>query len=164
MKNSKQYSIKYYITLIKHLNVNQLYAKIRKEVDENDQLESMQKPNYKALEKQIKSLKGNIKGLNESKNDFNALIYNIPKMFKIIELIYDESGKAIDYYFREINKKFMLFTNLSKSQLINKRYREVIGEIPDEWLICYSEILKTNISVSGIILNSPENMKFLRGK
>ena len=51
MKNSKQYSIKYYITLIKHLNVNQLYAKIRKEVDENDQLESMQKPNYKALEK-----------------------------------------------------------------------------------------------------------------
>ena len=53
----------------------------------------MQKPNYKALEKQIKSLKGNIKGLNESKNDFNALIYNIPKMFKIIELIYDESGK-----------------------------------------------------------------------
>ena len=58
----------------------------------------------------------------------------------------------------------MLFTNLSKSQLINKRYREVIGEIPDEWLICYSEILKTNISVSGIILNSPENMKFLRGK
>ena len=120
----------------------------------------MQKPNYKALEKQIKSLKGNIKGLNESKNDFNALIYNIPKMFKIIELIYDESGKAIDYYFREINKKFMLFTNLSKSQLINKRYREVIGEIPDEWLICYSEILKTNISVSGIILNSPENIKY----
>lgn len=64
----------------------------------------MQKPNYKALEKQIKSLKGKIKGLNESKNDFNALIYNIPKMFKIIELIYDKSGKAIGYYFREINK------------------------------------------------------------
>ena len=42
MKNSKQYSIKYYITLIKCLNVNELYAKIRKEVDENDQLESMQ--------------------------------------------------------------------------------------------------------------------------
>ena len=54
MKNSKQYSIKYYITLIKCLNVNELYAEIRKEVDENDQLESMQKPNYKALEKQIK--------------------------------------------------------------------------------------------------------------
>ena len=120
----------------------------------------MQKPSYKDLEKQIKTLKGNIKGLNESKNEFYALIDNNPKMFKIIELIYDESGKAIDYYFREINKKFMLFTNLSKSQLINKRYREVIGEIPEEWLICYSKILKTNISVSGIILNSPENIKY----
>ena len=81
----------------------------------------MQKPSYKDLEKQIKTLKGNIKGLNESKNDFNALIYNIPKMFKIIELIYDESGKAIDYYFREINEKFMLFTNLSKSQKQSRR-------------------------------------------
>jgi len=120
----------------------------------------MQKPSYKDLEKQIKTLKGNIKGLNESKNEFYALIDNNPKMFKIIELIYDESGKAIDYYFREINTKFMLFTNLSKSQLINKRYREVIGEIPEEWLICYSKILKTNISVSGIILNSPENIKY----
>ena len=100
----------------------------------------MQKPSYKDLEKQNKSLKDNIKGLNESKNEFYALIDNNSKMFKIIELIYDESGKAIDYYFREINTKFMLFTNLSKSQLINKRYREVIGEIPEEWLICYSEI------------------------
>ena len=120
----------------------------------------MQKPSYKDLEKQNKTLKDNIKGLNESKNEFYALIDNNPKMFKIIELIYDESGKAIDYYFREINTKFMLFTNLSKGQLINKRYREVIGEIPEEWLICYSKILKTNISVSGIILNSPENIKY----
>jgi signal transduction histidine kinase len=44
--------------------------------------------------------------------------------------------------------------------LINKRYREVIGEIPEEWLICYSKILKTNISVSGITLNSTENIKY----
>ena len=52
----------------------------------------MQKPSYKDLEKQIKTLKGNVKGLNESKNEFYALIDNNPKMFKIIELILLTTG------------------------------------------------------------------------
>tara|TARA_B110001469_G_scaffold125556_1_gene141198 strand:+ start:693 stop:845 length:153 start_codon:yes stop_codon:yes gene_type:complete len=33
----------------------------------------MQKPSYKDLEKQIKTLKGNVKGLNESKREGGRL-------------------------------------------------------------------------------------------
>ena len=60
----------------------------------------MQKPSYKELEKQNELLnKGNLK----LENQFNDFFENIPKMFKIVELIYDKKGKAIDYLYCESN-------------------------------------------------------------
>ena len=54
----------------------------------------MQKPSYKELEKQNELLnKSNLKLENQLKNQFNDLIENIPKMFKIVELIYDKKER-----------------------------------------------------------------------
>jgi len=103
----------------------------------------MNKPTYEELENQILAQKTTIEHLKGSKKQYNDLVSSIPKMFKIIELIYDENGKGIDYYYREVNPAFEVFIEKSREQLIDKRSIQRFLPSDNYWLKTYNKVMKT---------------------
>ena len=69
-------------------------------------------------------------------------------MFKIIELIYDENGKGIDYYYRQTNPAFEMFIGKSREQLIDKRSTQCFEPLENYWLETYNKVMKTGMPVT----------------
>ena len=108
----------------------------------------MNKPTYEELENQILAQKTTIEHLKGSKKQYNDLVSSIPKMFKIIELIYDENGKGIDYYYREVNPAFEVFIEKPREQLIDKRSIQRLLPSDNYWLETYNKVMETGTPAS----------------
>ena len=108
----------------------------------------MNKPTYEELENQILAQKTTIEHLKGSKKQYNDLVNSTPKMFKIIELIYDENGKGIDYYYRQTNPAFEMFIGKSREQLIDKRSTQRFEPLENFWLETYNKVMNTGIPVT----------------
>ena len=108
----------------------------------------MNKPTYQELENQILAQKITIEHLKESKKQYNNLVNSTPKMFKIIELIYDENGKSIDYYYRQTNPDFEMFIGKSREQLIDKRSTQRFEPLENFWMETYNKVMNTGNPVT----------------
>ena len=108
----------------------------------------MNKPTYQELENQILAQKTTIEHLKERKKQYTDLLNSTPKMFKIIELIYDENGKGIDYYYRQTNPAFEMFIGKSREQLIDKRSTQCFEPLENYWLETYNKVMKTGMPVT----------------
>ena len=71
------------------------------------------------------------------RNLFNSLIEG----FCIIEMVFDTSGKPIDYRFLEVNKAFERQTGLHKAT--GKLMRELAPEHEDYWFDLYGKVALT---------------------
>ena len=103
----------------------------------------MKKPSYEELESQILAQKTTIDYLNGKTKEYNALVNSTPKMFKIIELIFDKNGKGTDFYYREVNPAFQKLVGKTKTQLIDKRFKELFEITDTLWIDTYNEVMKT---------------------
>jgi signal transduction histidine kinase/CheY-like chemotaxis protein len=74
-------------------------------------------------------------------NEYKMLFDSTTEMFQVIELIYNQSAKPIDYYYREVNPAFEKFTRKTRKQLINKRVNNIFSIVEDYWLEKYHEVL-----------------------
>ena len=81
--------------------------------------------------------------LKESENHYRQLFTSMTEMFEILELIYNENGKVIDYYYREINPAAEKFIGKPKNEIIDKRGKDVFNIIEDYWLEFYDRVSKT---------------------
>ncbi|MDB9873793.1 response regulator [Flavobacteriaceae bacterium] len=108
----------------------------------------MNKPTYQELENQILAQKITIEHLKESKKQYSVIVNSIPKMFKIIELIYDETGKGVDYYYRQTNPAFEIYVGKSREQLIDKRSTRRSEPLEKYWLETYNKVMNTGIPVT----------------
>jgi PAS domain S-box-containing protein len=81
--------------------------------------------------------------LKESEESYRQLFNSMTEMFQVIELIYDSNGKAIDYYYSQVNPAFEKLVNKSKEQLIGKRAKEIFGIVEDYWIDAYERVAKT---------------------
>jgi len=106
------------------------------------------KPTYQELENQILVQKTSIDSFKEKEKEYNDFVNSIPKMFKIIELIYDENGKGIDYYYRNVNPAFQKFIGKPKEELINKRSVKQFSSLDDYWLETSNKVKDTGAPVS----------------
>ncbi|MDD4543235.1 MAG: PAS domain-containing protein, partial [Clostridia bacterium] len=80
---------------------------------------------------------------------YENLIREIPVAYAYHKMIYDESGKPIDYEFLDVNEAFEKMTSLSSSQIIGKRVTEVIPTIIEDsfnWIEEYGKIAQSQIS------------------
>ncbi len=80
--------------------------------------------------------------LKQSEKYHDQLFGSMNLMFQVVELIHDENGKTIDYYYRDVNPTFEVLTGKTREQLINKRAKE-FGIIEDYWLEAYDEVAKS---------------------
>lgn len=101
------------------------------------------------LEKRITELE---KGLFDSENnksvEFQTLFDSMTEMLQVLELIYDEHGRPVDFYIRDTNLSFTKMVGKSKSQLINKKSSEIFSVIEDSWLTSLASVDKTGLAIS----------------
>lgn len=74
---------------------------------------------------------------------YRALLHAVPMGFCIIELVFDEDGRAVDYTFLEMNEAFVGQTGLHDA--VGKTIREIAPGIEEAWFQIYGEIARTGV-------------------
>ena len=74
-------------------------------------------------------------------NEYKMLFDSTTDLFQVIELIYNKSGKPVDYYYREVNPAFEKFTRKTRNQLIDKRVQNLFNVVKDSGLETYHKTL-----------------------
>lgn len=86
--------------------------------------------------------------LKQSELNYKHIFNSMFEMFKVIELVYDENGKAIDYKFLQVNPAFEKLANKKKSELLGKKAKDVFGIVEDYWIEIYDRTEKTGVAES----------------
>jgi PAS domain S-box-containing protein len=79
--------------------------------------------------------------LRASEERYRALFNAIDQGFALIDMHFDDAGKAVDYTFLEVNPAFGKHTGLSDT--IGRRISEVLPGIEDHWLQTYGKVALT---------------------
>ncbi|MEP0819279.1 MULTISPECIES: ATP-binding protein [Trichocoleus] len=85
------------------------------------------------------------KALRESEAKYRSLFESIDEGFCLIEVLFDEIGKADDYRFLEANPLFEKHTGLVDA--IGKTMRELVPEHDAYWLEVYGKIALTGVAI-----------------
>ncbi len=81
------------------------------------------------------------RALQRSDGRFRTLFESMGQGFCIIEIVFDESGKPVDYAFLETNPMFSQHTGLSN--VVGRRVREVAPDLEDGWFEFYGSVAKS---------------------
>lgn len=79
----------------------------------------------------------------ESGSRYHKIFNTMDEMFQLLELIYDEDGKVIDYIYLDVNPAFERLTGRTKEQLVGHRVKDIFGVVEDHWLEVYDRAVKT---------------------
>jgi PAS domain S-box-containing protein len=79
--------------------------------------------------------------LRDSEERYRSLFNSIDEGFCIVEVLFDDGGKAIDYRFLEVNPSFEKQTGLSGAQ--GKRMRELAPQHEEHWFEVYGNVART---------------------
>ena len=82
------------------------------------------------------------KTMRESESKYRTLFDSIDEAFCILELIYNESGKAIDCRYMEVNKVFAQHTGITEN-VVGKLASEVAPNLEEYWYKLYDRVLHT---------------------
>lgn len=73
---------------------------------------------------------------------FKQLFEELPLGVAVHQMIFDQSHKAIDYRFLDINKGFEEHTSLRKEDILNKTVKEILPGTEDIWIQRYEQVVK----------------------
>lgn len=79
--------------------------------------------------------------LKRSEERYRSLFDSIDEGFCVVEVLFDETEKAVDYRFLEVNRQFEQQTGIEDP--IGKTIREIVPEIESYWAELYGEVLLT---------------------
>ena len=83
--------------------------------------------------------------LRDSENQYRMLFTTIDEGFALIEMIFDENQKPIDYLFLQVNPAFERQTGIKNP--VNKKVSELVPDLNDIWFETYGRIAMTGESV-----------------
>ncbi|MGK0427576.1 MAG: PAS domain S-box-containing protein [Ulvibacter sp.] len=105
----------------------------------------MNRLSYKESEKELNIFKKTV--IKPSKDDqYRELFDSMTLMVGIIELIYNENDKAIDFYMRAINISITKVLGKTNEHLIDKKISSVFSVIEDDWFNHFANVDKTGRS------------------
>jgi PAS domain S-box-containing protein len=82
--------------------------------------------------------------LRESEERYHTLFDSIDEGFCLIEMLFDENGKANDYRFLEINPAFEHLTGIpAEAALREKSIRKLIPDLEEKWFEIYGRVALT---------------------
>ncbi len=80
---------------------------------------------------------------DNTETKYRLLFENMTSAFALHEMIYDESGKPIDYRFLEINSAFEEMTGLPKEKVVGKTVLQIIPNTEPYWIELYAKVVYT---------------------
>ena len=83
--------------------------------------------------------------LYASEEKYRGLFNSIDEGFAIVELIYDEAGRAVDYRFLEVNPAFAKQTGVRDA--VGRRVREVAPGHERFWFETYAQVARTGVPI-----------------
>jgi PAS domain S-box-containing protein len=86
------------------------------------------------------------KQIAESEERYRGLFNSIDEGFCVIQMIFDENGKAIDYIFLELNPVFIEQTGLTEATP-GKTMRELIPHHDESWFEIYGKVALTGEAI-----------------
>ena len=89
------------------------------------------------------SLSRDITAHRRAEQDFGMLFREMLDGFALHEIIYDETGKAIDYRFLNINPAFERMTGLKSENLVGRTILEVMPGTEPYWIETYGKVALT---------------------
>ncbi|TNF09070.1 MAG: diguanylate cyclase [Bacillota bacterium] len=126
--------------------INEANHKLQKQFDDQKlQLEELEKSIKENEElKKINSEKDKLAlSLKDSEEQYRLLATQMHLGLALHEMIYDESGKPIDYKFISINDSFERMTGLKREDLIGKNVLSVLPETETYWIETYGKVAQT---------------------
>ncbi len=84
--------------------------------------------------------------IKQSDQHYYQLFMSMNELFQVVEVIHDNSGKAVDLFYREVNPAFERFTGKTKRQLVGKSVRDLFGVVEAYWLEFLDKVARTGES------------------
>lgn len=82
--------------------------------------------------------------LRTSDARYQHLLASIEQGFSVIEMVYDDQGRAIDYRFLETNTAFERHTGLVDAT--GRRVRELVPGLEQRWVDIYARVAETGVA------------------
>ena len=98
--------------------------------------------------------------LVENETKYRSLFLSMNEGVCLHELIYDESGKAVDYKIIDVNPAYEQITEIKRSDALDKLASELYGSNEPPYLEIYSRVAETGKSESFDTFFSPMNKYF----
>lgn len=111
-----------------------------------------------AFVRDITDKKRNDVALALSEERYRSLFTNMYNGFALHEMVFNESGKPVDYIFLDINQAFEKQTGLIKEDILGKRVTQVIPGIERDsidWIGIYGEVVLSGESKTLINYSKP---------
>ncbi|MCW8195697.1 PAS domain S-box protein [Proteobacteria bacterium 005FR1] len=86
--------------------------------------------------------------LRESELKYRTLFETMNDGFAIVEMIYDDDHRPIDYRYLEVNPAFEKHTGFKEAA--GKRVREFLPQISDEWVQTYADVVSSGEPVEFV--------------
>ena len=83
--------------------------------------------------------------LIESEERYRSLFNAIDEGYCILEMIFDNNGKAVDYRFLEVNPAFSELTGLEN--VVGRRIRDITPDLEEHWFTTYGQVALTGEAV-----------------
>lgn len=79
---------------------------------------------------------------NSDSNNWNEfeMLDKLPLAFCIIELVFDENGRGMDFIFRYCNQEMEMLEGKKIEEMINKSFYEVFENGDKKWLVAYADV------------------------
>lgn len=100
------------------------------------------------IESKIINEKKMIDDLRKSEKMYRQLFNNTIVGITYHEMIYDETGKACDYRFLDVNPAFEEITGLKAIDIIGKTCLEVLPDVEPYWIEIFGNVARTGKSIT----------------
>ncbi|MBK7002584.1 MAG: EAL domain-containing protein [Rhodoferax sp.] len=86
--------------------------------------------------------------ISVSEKKFRTLFEEMVSGFALHQMVYDETGRPIDYITLEVNREFERLLNVAKESVIGKKAYETVPALDRKWLDIFSKVTLTGIPES----------------
>lgn len=84
--------------------------------------------------------------LRDNQEKFGLLSANMAELFQVLEPIFDDQGRAVDFRYLEVNAATEALAGRSRGDMEGRTARELWGDIESYWVRMIGEVARTGVS------------------
>ena len=88
---------------------------------------------YHLIRRDMQAIQQSQQALADRERQYRALFDEMNEGFALLEVIADETGRPVDFQFREVNRAFEKLTRRSRQSVVGQRVRDVLPNADPQW-------------------------------